>query len=243
MAAPSQLSFLPDDYLERKQSRRTNAICATLFVIVVGSVFAAWWFTKRSLAGLELQYTAIDGQYTEAAKRIEQVRQMQDKQRTMATQAELTASLLERVPRSHLLAEITNAMPAGLSLLEFDLTSRVRPTAVKLPAANQPNVSAFDAAKAAQEQAKKTPEPRKYDVSMKLTGVAQNDVQVAAFITKLGVSKLFKEVNLAVSEEHEMDNRKVRKFTMDLTLDPEARVLTDGTKSVPMKTSAKGGAQ
>jgi len=241
MAAPNQLSFLPDDYLERKQSRRTNAICATLFVIVVGSVFAAWWFTKRSLAGLEVQYTSIDGQYTEAAKRIEQVREMQDKQRTMATQAELTASLLERVPRSHLLAEITNAMPSGLSLLEFDLTSRVKVIPVKPAAANQPAVTAFDAAKAQQEQAKRTAEPRKYNVTMKLTGVAQTDVQVAGFITKLGQSKLFKEVNLAVSEEFVMDGRKVRKFGMDLLLDPEARVLTDGTKATPASISGKAG--
>ena len=31
-AAPNELSFLPDDYLERKARRRTNAICAVLFL-------------------------------------------------------------------------------------------------------------------------------------------------------------------------------------------------------------------
>jgi Tfp pilus assembly protein PilN len=242
MAAPNQLSFLPDDYLERKQRRRTNAICATLFVVVVGSVFAAWWFTRRSLGGLEIQYTAIEAQYTEAAKRIEQVRQMQEKQRTMASQAELTASLLERVPRSHLLAEITNAMPSGLSLLEFDLASRVKITPVK-PVTNSGPVNAADAAKAKQEQARRAQEPRKYDVTMKLTGVAQTDVQVAAFINKLGQSKLFKDVNLSVSEEHELESRKVRRFAMELTLDPEARVLADGSRIAPVSSASNGGAR
>ena len=54
-----------------------------------------------------------------------QVQQMQEKQRTMAHQAELTASLLEKVPRSFILAEITNGMPGGVSLLDFQLEARV----------------------------------------------------------------------------------------------------------------------
>jgi hypothetical protein len=37
MAAPNELSFLPDDYLERKARRRANALCASLSVIVMGA--------------------------------------------------------------------------------------------------------------------------------------------------------------------------------------------------------------
>ena len=40
MAAPNELSFLPDDYLERKARRRANALCAGLSVIVMGAI--AW---------------------------------------------------------------------------------------------------------------------------------------------------------------------------------------------------------
>lgn len=230
MSAPNQLSFLPDDYLERKQRRRTNAICATLFVVVVSSVFGAWMVTKRMLSTLELEYTAIDAQCTEAAKRIELVKEMKDKQRTMATQAELTASLLERVPRSHLLAEVTNAMPSGVSLLELDLSSKLRPRPAPVAPPNT-TVTAFDAAKAAKEQAANAvPEPRLYDVTVKLHGVAANDVQVASFITKLSGSKLFKDVNLVFSEEHELEKQKVRKFSIDMSIHPDARVLNDGTK-------------
>ncbi|MFN4242922.1 MAG: PilN domain-containing protein [Tepidisphaerales bacterium] len=223
MAAPNQLSFLPDDYLERKQRRRTNAICATLFVVVVGSVFAAWYFSRRSLSELEQRYTHIDLQYTEAAKRIDLVREMQAKQRTMAMQAELTASLLERVPRSHLLAEITNAIPAGLSLLEFDLVSRLRPPPP--PAAADPNrpVSPQDVARA-QQAAQRQPQPRQYDVSMRITGVAGTDVQVATFISRLNGSRFFKDVNLVVSEEHTIESRRLRRFTLEMTLHPDARV-------------------
>jgi Tfp pilus assembly protein PilN len=238
MASPNQLSFLPDDYLERKRSRRTNAIFASLFVVVVGSVFGAFTMTRKSLAALEGEYTAVDNQYAEAAKRIELVRQMQEKQRTMAGQAELTAGLLERVPRSHVLAEVTNAMPAGVSLLELDMQSRVRAVAVAppRPAGTAGSITTADATRAAQDTARRAPEPRRYDVFMRLQGVAANDVQVAGFITRLGQSKLFRDVNLVISEEFKSEDTRgtggagVRKFTIELGLEPNARVLTDGTR-------------
>src|SRR5436309_16139947 len=98
MAAPNELSFLPDDYLERKQRRRTNAICAVLFCIVISSIGGAFTVTERSMREIEKQASDIDLQYTSAAKRIEQYQQMEEKQQTMQHQAELTASLLEKVP-------------------------------------------------------------------------------------------------------------------------------------------------
>lgn len=236
--SPNQLSFLPDDYLERKQRRRTNVICAALFVCVVGSVGAAYMTTRKMLSELEQQYTATDSQFTEAAKRIEQVKQMQEKQRTMAGQAELTAGLLERVPRSHLLAEITNAMPAGVSLLEMDMASKVRPPSrpvVPPPGSTGAVVQAAPAPGSPPPPPPK-PEARQYDVFMKLTGVATTDVQVAGFITKLGQSKLFKDVNLVISEEHAIGESKVRKFSIELSLDPGARVLGDGSRVASLET-------
>src|SRR4051812_26453595 len=129
MAAPNELSFLPDDYLERKQRRRTNAICAVLFTVVLGGLGGTFYVNDRVNREIDKQYNEVVlTQYTDAAKKIEQVQAMQEKQRTMAHQAELTASLLEKVPRSYLLAELTNDMPPGVSLLDFALEARVSTT-------------------------------------------------------------------------------------------------------------------
>src|SRR6266496_1183098 len=125
MGAPNELSFLPDDYLERKARRRTNAICAILFFIVISTIAGAFTVTERSMREIDQQFAQVEQQYADAAKRIEQVQQMQEKQRTMAHQAELTASLLEKVPRTFLLAEITNGIPEGVSLLDFSLDAHV----------------------------------------------------------------------------------------------------------------------
>src|SRR3954471_7833693 len=136
MNAPNQLSFLPDDYLERKAQRRTTIIFGVLFGLVLAGCLFATQVSKKKMRVVEQQLAAIDSEYAEAAKRIEQFQQLQTKQRQMARQAELTSSLLEKVPRSFILAEITNALPAGVSLVDFAMDSKVRqrpPEPPKMP--------------------------------------------------------------------------------------------------------------
>lgn len=225
MSSPNQLSFLPDDYLEGKRQRRTNVVCGILLVAILGSVLAGFGSIESSLRKAESEHAEIDKQYADAAKRIEQVRQMQEKQRKMAHQAELTASLLEKVPRSFLLAEITNAMPAGVSLMDVRLESRVR--ASQQAAAT--GKTQFEMKKAAMDAAGKKPtapaaQAKLYDVSMKVMGVADNDVQVAQFMARLNQSKLLKDVNLVISDEYTLNEAKMRKFEIDLTVDPAAEI-------------------
>src|SRR5439155_22513257 len=137
MNAPNELSFLPDDYLERKRQRRTNVICAVLFGVVMLTIGGTFSFSERSLRSIEKEHAAIETEYADAARRIEQVQQLLSKQRTMARQAEITASLLEKVPRSNVLAEVTNALPSGVSLTDFILESKKHQAAVPVvPQAN-----------------------------------------------------------------------------------------------------------
>ena len=51
MAAPNELSFLRDDYLERKARRRTNAICAVLFCVVISAIGGAFTVTVTGVPG------------------------------------------------------------------------------------------------------------------------------------------------------------------------------------------------
>jgi Tfp pilus assembly protein PilN len=217
---PNQLSFLPDDYLENKARRRTNIICACLLVIVMVAIGSAFWLCERSLANVEAEHRQVERQYTAAAELILQQSKMETKQRVMAHQAELTASLLEKVPRSHILAGITNALPAGVSLLSFNLTSK------KINVAPPRPKSAFEkkaARKSGVTQAA-APEPTKYDVHMKLIGVADNDIQVSQYITRLNQSPLFRDVNLIITDEFTHDKSLVRRFQVEMTLNPEADV-------------------
>lgn len=246
--APNQLSFLPDDYLARKAQRRSNALCASLFLVVMVGMGSAFVFTERSLRATESEHAKIEKQFTEAAIRIKQVQQMQEKQKRMAYQADLIASLLEKVPRSYLVAEVTNALPVGVSLLDFALDSKV-----KSVAQGEKNRNAFEQRKVAAKKDKNAPpeppqpKPKALDVTMRVTGVAETDVQVAQLINKLSRSRVFKDVNLIISDEYtpvsDKDKlameAKMRRFVIELTLDPTANVLPDESKVVTTAVELK----
>ena len=224
MSSPNQLSFLPDDYLETKRQRRTNVVCAVLFLGIMGAIGAAFSMIEKSLRAVEKQHGEVARQYAEAAKSIEQVKQMQDKQRKMGQQAELAASLLEKVPRSFLLAEVTNAMPAGVSLMDLKLESKVR-----MPGGGGGGgKSQFELKREAMQGSKaakaSTPQAKVYDVTLKVSGMADNDVQVAQFMAKLNTSILLQDVNLVISDEFVVTELKMRKFEIEMVLNPNAEV-------------------
>lgn len=218
MATPNELSFLPENYLERKVQQRTNMICASLFLLMVAGIGSAFSVAEKGRRNLARTRLEVDRQYAEAARPIQRVKELQAKQKQMAEQAELAASLLERVPRSYVLARLTNALPAGVSLADFVLESRARVTAA--PVAKRPELRRAEP-KAA-EPARN--EPRRYDVHIKVTGMAPTDVQVAALITQLSRCSLFRDVNLVISEELQVAEHKMRKFQIELALVPEAQV-------------------
>jgi len=242
--SPNQLSFLPDNYLERKAQRRTNVLCAGLFLVVLVGIGSTFSFSERLNRDIDRTYDAKLKEFTGEAKRIHQAEKMQEKQRTMARQAELAASLLEKVPRSFLLAEITNAMPPGVSLVEFNLESKLRNAKPIAPV----GASAFEKKTIAEAQEKVAAavaaDPvKRYDVSMKLTGIAPTDVQVAEFIRKLNQSKMLKDVNLIITDQlsdKDGGSEQLRKFQVELTLDPNAEVqTTDNNKTVAVEIQAQ----
>ena len=220
MSSPNELSFLPEDYLERKARRRANFLCGALSVIVMGTIGTAFAVCERSMRSLDVAAAEVDRQYDQAAVRIAQVEKLHAAQKQLVQHAELAATLVERVPRTNLLAELTNALPTGTSLLEFYMESNARP-------APQPQNG----------EAKKADDRPVFDVKMRLTGIADNDVQVAQFINKLNHSKLLKDVNLVITDSFVQDKAMLRRFQIEMMLNPDAEIRDE---PAPAKLAAIG---
>jgi len=237
MSSPNQLSFLPEDYLEKKRQQRTNFICAALFVIIMTGVGGAFTVTERSLRAVERDHQETAKKHAEAANLIEQERQLREKQLKMNNQANLTASLLEKVPRSVLLAELTNAKPAGVSFLDLTLDSKLHAAAAGAAPKSQFEIkkAAMEAASGGGAKHADIPQAKVYDVTIKVTGVADNDSQVAQFMAALNKSKLIRDVSLLISDEYVVNEAKMRKFQVEMTLDPTAEVQPG---ALPSKTAA-----
>jgi Tfp pilus assembly protein PilN len=231
MSAPNQLSFLPDDYLERKARRRANILCGVLAVIVLGVIVSAFQYMEKITKAVDAKFIAVDQQYADAARRIEKVNQMRAQQQQVVRRAELAASLVEKVPRSNILAELSNSLPPGLSLLNLMMESKERASAAP------PAMTAFEQKRAALEgrAINAVIAPKTYDVFLKLEGVASTDVQVGDLMEKLKRSPLFKDVNLIYTEELKQTGQtqagkkgseeSMRKFQIELTLNPNAEVV------------------
>ena len=250
MSAPNQLSFLPDDYLERKARRRANILCGVLAVIVLGVIVSAFQYMEKITKAVDAKYAEVEQKYTDAARRIEKVNQMRAQQQQVVRRAELAASLVEKVPRSNILAEFVQAMPPGLSLLNLMMESRERAGAVP------PSMTAFEQKKAALEgrTASLPVAPKTYDVFLKLEGVAPTDLQVGDFMEKLKRSTLFRDVNLIYTEAYTPKTQAtapqpgkveevIRKFQIELALNPNAEVVNPANPNskTTVEMAVKGG--
>ncbi len=217
-------SFLPEDYLEKKVQRRTNVICVTLFVIVLGGVVGGFYVSDRQTREVHRRQREVNLRYEEAAKRLSQLDQLQEQKVNMMRKAQVTASLLERIPRSLVLSELINNMPTTLSLLELNMETktvrRARP-AVKTMLDVAKNKSA---AGVNPNQPMPEPEVDPTDVNLDLIGVAPTDVQVAQFMTALNQADLFTEIELSYSQEVKIEHHTMRRFRIGMKLNQDVLV-------------------
>ena len=238
MSAPNELSFLPDDYLEQKWKKRANLVCAVLAVLTAGAVAAGWSWIRKHDSQIEGQFTAVDAKYVDAARKIEQVKKMHEQQKEVVHHAELAAALVEKVPRSNMLAEITNSLPPGTSLLELTMNSAPH----QGPPAPTSSFEQHRAAIEGQAAAAKVPA---YDVHLRITGVAQNDSQVAQLIARLGHtnSNLFQDVNLIITDSflapgtdsaRTDKGEPMRRWQIEMMLDPRAEVREEKSAAVEL---------
>lgn len=237
----STINLLPQDYVERRARHRANVLCLVLFAVVMSGVTGAALVSRRSgRRTLEVR-NRVNASYAKAAELIAQMQELQAKKRSLCAKAETTASLVERVPRSTLLAIITEALPKGAAVTKFKLETkapRVQQT--------QQGRAKRKGKKGSKFEAKKKGAAPPSLVQMEVTGLAQNDLQVARFMHALIRNKLLTGVDLVVSQEKMVDKVAVREFQVKLQLRPGADaidILGDPQAPKPAEGVARSGGQ
>lgn len=231
--------FLPDDYVEQKTQRRTNLLWALVFVVVAGGIGWAYFIAQDKIRKAEAANVAANQDFAAASEPIQQFKKLQAEQKRLNEKAELVGSLIERVNRSNIMAELTNSLPPKVFLTDMDLTGKPRVSAAAAMTAYErakANAAKASAAKAAGQKAAESAaaEPVIYDVSIKVMGLALSDRQVADYMTNLQRSSLFSEVNFVMSREFIYKEMRMREFELQLQLDPKA----DSRKPAPEATAA-----
>lgn len=220
-------SFLPEDYLAKRAEKRTNMICLALFAVVMAAVFGAFLVTNQQWTQVKSAQAMINTNYQDAGKQIQELSELEKQRDDMLNKAELAAALVERVPRSILLAELINRMPPQLGVLEFDLRSdRRQPQQQTVQRTGNQRISGANRAQT-REQANETVnkvEAPQYNVTVAMVGVAPTDLEVSRYMAELNAYPLLRDVTLVYSEEKEIEGRRMRQFRISMSLANDADV-------------------
>lgn len=113
--------FLPEDYVNRKAEARANFLSLGLFGVVMFGVVGAFFVTNRQWLQVRREQEKINTQYAAEAAKIEQLKRLEEQKAQMMSKAGVTTALIEKVPRSVLMAELVTRMPKEITLLEMEL--------------------------------------------------------------------------------------------------------------------------
>ncbi len=235
-------SFLPEDYLQKKAERRAIAISLFLFLVVgigiVGAFFVTyrqWWLVKTTVEEVNRDFAA-------ESKKIDQLKVLEAQRDELKEKADVTLSLVERVPRSILMAELINRMPKQLTLTEFSLKSKriLEAPKIKKEVSSlagpqtllQIKQNQTSSAAAAAEAAPKPPPP-KFDFRLELVGLSSTDDDVADYYQRLVACPLLDHVDMIFSSDIVIDEVSMRKFRIEASIKPAADARTIEPLHVP----------
>ncbi len=229
-------SFLPEDYLAQKAERRTNLISLSLFVVVMVAVLGAFLVTNRQWKQIKKQQSEINLAYQQAGEQIQEVNELEQQKDEMLRKAEIVSALIERVPRSILMAELINRMPNRLGLIKFDLKSEkirnVRSGKPLRTTGRHSGPSRGQTLREASETVKKIEAPR-YTVTMFMVGVAPTDLEVSRYLAELNKYSLLDNVSLEYSSEKDFEGEIMREFKIVMVLSSDADVRMVKPLSMP----------
>ncbi len=212
------INFVPDDYIQSNESRRTNLIYLVLLALVMAALAGSFLTIRIRRRNFDAKEKMVNAKMTHIQESIKQFEQLQVKRKEMMKTALTTTQLLEPVPRSILLASLTNNLPPGVSLLRLKLIQK-EGKRVNHPA---PAKSKYQEAQAEYNPAQTAiTREQLLETHIDIEGMAPSDLQVASYIERLSDSSLFNRVSLVESKEHKVDDATFRKFklTADLRKD------------------------
>ena len=226
------INFVPDDYVQQRRASRANVLYLMLLMAMLGAIGITFGFIKMRQRTVQAELAQLNEQMSQAQQQIAQLEELKVKSKEMMKTMVMTAELLEPVPRSIILASLTNNLPSGVSLLDFELqekeTKVVKPAAKKTAGGSQYQKKTAAATQPA------VPD-KIVETSLQIKGIAPSDIQVAGFIARLSGSILFDKVSLVESKEIDVENVKYREFRLKAMIKPDLALTKDDIDGIRTK--------
>ena len=210
------INFVPDDYVQNTESRRTNLIYLVLFLLVMSVLCGSFVSIKLRQRAFATREEEVNRRMSAAKESLQQFEELQAKRKEMIKAALTAAELLEPVQRSVLLASLTNNLPAGVSLLQLELIQKKPRPKQRVPAVGSKYQQAQNKNSAGEQ---KISQEKLLETHINIEGIAPSDLQVAAYIEQLDKSILLDNVALVESRERKVKGEALfRQFKLTAML-------------------------
>ncbi len=210
-------SFLPEDYVKSRGERRANLLSLSLFGVMMLAVVAAFFATNKKWMTVRDEKRSINAMYVQEAAKIDELKALETQRDDLIKKAEVTAALVERVPRSLLFAEIVRRMPEEVKLLELKLDSEQikRASAASKKSAGVRTLSgAGKKAGAADKKEEEETLVPEYRQTLTLVGVGRDNDNIADYIESLKNCAILSGVELQYIRESRIEGVELRKFEL-----------------------------
>lgn len=223
----AQIDFVPDDYIQRKESRRANFFYLALLALIVAGIMGAFALIKVRQNSVANEAKAVDARMAIVQQAIKQLEQLQIKKQEMMKTALLTAELIEPVPRSLIVAMLTNFLPDSVSLSNIKIMQKAAPAQ---------RLSQYDAIKAAATQRSSGQDSV---TELEIEGLAASDIGVADYIANLSKSNMLENVSLVQSKQKDVGSGSYREFKLTAQVRANFTVSDDEIKNISDYQSEK----
>jgi Tfp pilus assembly protein PilN len=230
----SNINFVPDDYIQSNESRRANLMCLILFLVVMAALGGSFVTIRIRQRACVAEETLVNARMAKMEESIKQFEDLQTRRQEMMRTALTTAELLEPIPRSVLLASLTNTLPPGVSLIKLDLMQKQDSSRAQAGAPKPTKYQAAQGKPAAEFDSKSSVE-KSMLIQMDIEGIAPSDLQVAAYIEHLGNSALLDNVALVESKEKKIEDTAFRQFKLTAMLNRDIHLTKEDIDEIRAK--------
>jgi hypothetical protein len=229
----ANINFVPDDYVQSNESRRANLLCLILFSVVMAAMGGMFMMIKIRQRTCGAEEALVNSKMAKMQESIQKFEELQTRRKEMMKTALTTAELIEPVPRSVLLASLTNNLPVGVSLVKLDMVQREPP---KTPG----DKGARNRYQAAQSQGSSEGEvkvslEKSLETQIAIEGMAPSDLQVSQYMECLSNSILIDRVALVESVEKKVGQAAFRCFKLTAMLRREVHLTKEDIDGIRSK--------
>jgi hypothetical protein len=117
----STINLLPEDYAKKQAQLRAGVLCVILFFIIMGGVFWASRVSQEKHENLLQDRQAVNEEYRRTQRVISSMNDLEKRKTLMEKRAKDTSDLMEKMPRSFLMAKVSLCSPSAIRLRKLEI--------------------------------------------------------------------------------------------------------------------------